>query len=82
MTEINISIPDELADKMKNHPETNWGNIASTAIKNHIQKLINAENEQEIEELTKISEYSLKEFLENEPDLYTDDDLKIKYHER
>ena len=35
--------------------------------------------EQEIEDWMKLSEHSLNEFLSNEPDLYTDADLKVKY---
>ena len=31
------------------------------------------------QDLTPVSEYSLSEFLENEPDLYTISDLKVCY---
>ncbi len=29
--------------------------------------------------MTKVSQHTLKSFLENEPDIYTDADLKVKY---
>lgn len=37
------------------------------------------EDDIDTKELIKLSEYTLKDFLESEPDLYTDDDLKEKY---
>ena len=30
--------------------------------------------------LAKISEYSLRDFLDDEPDLYTVSDIKVRYH--
>ncbi len=36
--------------------------------------------EREILGLMKLSEASLKEFLEDEPDLYTDEDIKVRYN--
>ena len=79
MTEIKVSLPEELANKMKKHPEINWDAIASIVFEKYIENLEIAENEKEIDELTKLSECSLKEFLEKEPDLYSDNDLKLKY---
>lgn len=39
--------------------------------------------EQEPEKnLSLVSEYSLQAFLENEPDLYTISDLKVRYKQR
>jgi len=35
--------------------------------------------ERETSGLMKLSEISLKEFLEGEPDLYTDEDIKVRY---
>ena len=64
---------------MKKHPEIKWDDIASSAFKNYIQMLENEKRKEETKELIKISEYSLKNFLENEPDLYTDNDLKKRY---
>jgi hypothetical protein len=79
MTEIKFSLPEELAKKMKKHPEINWDAIARIVFEKCIENLEIAENEKEIEELTKLSEHSLKEFLEKEPDLYSNNDLKLKY---
>lgn len=35
--------------------------------------------EKEITAMTKLSEISLREFLENEPDIYSIKDLKVRY---
>ncbi len=43
------------------------------------QKLDLLLEERETEELMKLSEMSLRKFLEVEPDLYTDEDLKVRY---
>jgi len=61
---------------MKKYPEIKWETIVRTAVKNYLEKLENADNNKEIESMIKLSELSLKKFLENEPDLYSDDDLK------
>lgn len=37
------------------------------------------QDEADMQDLMKISEESLKEFLSNEPDLYSEEDLKVKY---
>ena len=67
MTELKISIPEELADKIKKHPEINWENIISIAIENFINNLVVVGEDMDIIELTKLSEDSRKEFLEGEP---------------
>ena len=79
MTDKLFSIPEDLYEKMKKFPQVNWDSIALSALKNYIKMLENKEYNQEINAITKISENSLKEFLENEPDLYTDEDLKLRY---
>ncbi|MEJ2252340.1 MAG: hypothetical protein P8Y70_21305 [Candidatus Lokiarchaeota archaeon] len=79
MTELKISLPEELVKKIKKHPEINWAFIASNAIKKYIIELESHEESISIEELHKLSEYSLKKFLENEPDLYSDQDLIKRY---
>ena len=79
MTELKISLPEELVKKIEEHPEINWTFIASNAIKKYLQELESLEEPISTEELHKLSEYSLKEFLENEPDLYTDQDLIKQY---
>ena len=43
------------------------------------QKLDLLLGERETAALMKLSEESLKGFLEGEPDLYTDEDLKVRY---
>jgi len=79
MTELKISISDDLAKKMENHPEINLDSVASNAIKNYLMKLELNEGPITDEELVKFSEQSLKEFLENEPEIYTDQDLVKRY---
>lgn len=79
MTELKISISEKLANEIKKHPEIKWDDIASDAFEKYIKKLENKRRKKEIEEILKISENSLKNFLENEPDLYTDNDLKKRY---
>jgi uncharacterized protein YdeI (YjbR/CyaY-like superfamily) len=79
MTELKISLPEELVRKIEEHPEINWAFIASNAIKKYLKELESHEEPISTEELHKLSEYSLKEFLENEPDLYTDQDLIKRY---
>lgn len=79
MTELKISISEKLANEIKKHPEIKWDDIASDAFEKYIKKLENKRRKKEIEEIMKISENSLKNFLENEPDLYTDNDLKKRY---
>jgi hypothetical protein len=79
MTELKISLPEELAKKIEEHPEINWTFIASNAIKEYAKKLELHEEPIMTEELHKLSEYSLKNFLEQEPDLYTDKDLRKRY---
>jgi len=76
MTNISFSVSEKLLERMKKYPEIKWDIIARAAVKNYLEKLENADNNKEIESMTKLSELSLKNFLENEPDLYSDDDLK------
>ena len=46
----------------------------------HIEKLLNELLEaEESYALMRLSEESLKEFLEDEPDLYSEKDLKVRY---
>ena len=76
MTDISFSVSEELLKRMKKYPEIKWDTIAQAAVKNYLERLEIADNNKEIESMTKLSELSLKNFLENEPDLYSDDDLK------
>lgn len=43
------------------------------------EKLDSLLEERETQAAMKLTEKSLKEFLETEPDLYTEKDLKVKY---
>jgi len=43
------------------------------------RKLDEMIEEKEITGMMKLSEISLKEFLENEPDIYSIEDLKVRY---
>jgi len=79
MTELKISITDDLAKKIEKHPEINWSSIASSAIENYLKNLDLYEEPISSEELEELSEYSLREFLENEPDIYKDQDLIKRY---
>ncbi|MBN1803116.1 MAG: hypothetical protein JW891_16520 [Candidatus Lokiarchaeota archaeon] len=79
MTELKIDLPEELARKMEEHPEVNWPSIARAAIKKFVKGLESDEGPISKEELHELSERSLKSFLENEPDLYTDLDLIKRY---
>ena len=76
MTDFSFSVSEELLKRMKKYPEIKWETIVRTAVKNYLEKLENADNNKEIESMIKLSELSLKNLLENEPDLYSDDDLK------
>ena len=79
MTELKISIPKELAEKIKDHPEVNWNKIIKTAIQHYANSLGISENGIDINEFMKLSEYSLEDFLNDEPDLYTDENLRKRY---
>ena len=62
MTELKISLPEELAKKIEEHPEINWAFNASDAIKKYIKELESHNGPIGTEELHELSEYSLKEF--------------------
>ena len=79
MTELRISIPDDLVKKMKEHPEINWAFIASSAIETYLKNLDLHEEPIISKELEELSEYSLMKFLEKEPDIYADQDLIKRY---
>jgi len=79
MTELKINIPDDLEKKMKEHPEINWTSIASKTIEKYLKNLDLHEEPNTNKELEELAEHSLKEFLENELDIYTDQDLIKRY---
>ena len=79
MTELKINLPEDIAKKIEEHPEINWAFIASNAIKKHMKELESHEDLISNHELHELSEYSLKKFLESEPDLYADRDLIKRY---
>jgi hypothetical protein len=79
MTELKINISNDLVKKMEEHPEINWASIAKDAIENYLKNLELNEEPITSKELEELSEHSLKEFLEKEPDIYTDQDLIERY---
>ena len=79
MAELKIKISDDLEKKMKEHPDINWESIASNAIDIYLKSLNLKEEPITTRELEELSEHSLQEFLENEPDIYTDQDLIKRY---
>ena len=66
MTELKISLPEELSKKIEEHPEINWAYIARNAIKKYIKELELHEEPIITEDLINLTEYSLKDFLEKE----------------
>ena len=79
MTELKIDISNDLVKKMEEHPEINWASIAKGAIENYLKNIESNEEPITNKELEELSEHTLKEFLENEPDIYTDQDLIERY---
>ena len=79
MTVLKINISNDLVKKMEEHPEINWASIAKGAIENYLENIESNEEPITSKELEELAEYSLKEFLEKEPDIYTDQDLIERY---
>lgn len=79
MTELKISISDDLDKKMREHPEINWATIISTTIENYLKNMDLNKEVISNKELDELSEYSLNKFLANEPDIYSDQDLIKRY---
>ncbi len=79
MTELKIDISNDLVKKMEEHPEINWASIAKGAIENYLKNIESNEELITNKELEELSEHSLKDFLEKEPDFYTDQDLIERY---
>jgi len=79
MTELKIDLSNDLVKKMEEHPEINWASIAKDAIENYLKNIESNEEPITSKELEELSEHSLKEFLEKEPDIYTDQDLIERY---
>jgi len=72
LTELKIDISNDLVKKMEEHPEINWASIAKGAIENYLKNIESNEELITSKELEELSEHSLKDFLEKEPDIYTD----------
>jgi hypothetical protein len=70
MTELKIIIPDYLEKKMKEHPEINWTSVVSKIFENFLIGLDPYKEPVKIQELERLAEFSLKKFLEDEPDYY------------
>ena len=79
MTELKINISNDLVKKMEEHLEINWASIANGAIENYLKNIESNEESITSKELEDLSDHSLKEFLEKEPDIYTDQDLIERY---
>lgn len=79
MTELKINISDDLEKKMKEHPEINWNSIASRAIEKYLKNIDLNQEPITNKELEELAEHSIKEFLEHEPEIYTDQDLVKRY---
>jgi len=79
MTELKINISNDLVKKMEEHPEINWASIAKGAIENYLKNIESNEEPITSKELEELSEHSLIEFLEKEPDIYTDQDIIKRY---
>ena len=79
MTELKIYISNDLVKKMEEHLEINWASIAKGAIENYLKNIESNEESITSKELEDLSDHSLKEFLEKEPDIYTDQDLIERY---
>ncbi len=78
-----LCIPEDICRKLGLKPGTRFQiSLRGTDI---LLTKIDADNiategeEVELLNLAKLSELSLEDFLNEEPDLYTDDDLKVKY---
>ncbi len=77
-----LCIPPDLAKKLGLQPGNKvilnlQGDIL---IVKKIQETPDSTESLDIQELMRLSEMALKNFLDNEPDLYSDTDLKVKYH--
>lgn len=76
-----ICIPPEMAKKLGVQPGSKFQiNIkGDILILQKIHEDSESRENTDIQEMMQLSELSLKEFLESEPDLYSDTDLKVKY---
>ncbi|TXT53220.1 MAG: hypothetical protein BAJALOKI1v1_2590004 [Promethearchaeota archaeon] len=79
MTELKISLSNDLAKKMEEYPKINWSSVVKKAIKNVLKNLEYHEDAIPNEQLEMVSEHSFKAFLDKEPDIYTDEDLVERY---
>lgn len=67
MAHITLSVPDELYDEMKKHPEVKWTEIARTAIADYLNQLQGTSNSKEILALLPLeSRLKLKSLTERE----------------
>ncbi len=79
MTELKVPISDDLVKKMEKHPEINWASIASNAIENYLRNVELSGESITNKELEAHSEHSLRDVLEKEPDIYSEQDLIKRY---
>jgi bifunctional DNA-binding transcriptional regulator/antitoxin component of YhaV-PrlF toxin-antitoxin module len=77
-----LCIPQDISQEMGLIPGTKFqiqvhgDNIILTKL----EKSQDLAEDDEIHELMQLEEESLKDFLVNEPDLYNEEDLKVRYH--
>jgi hypothetical protein len=76
------SIKEKVIEFVKHMPEGSTIDDIVNALEEHKEIVENMDDEStdaRIDMVT-LSEASLKDFLEAEPDIYTDKDLKVKFH--
>ncbi|HMF33750.1 MAG TPA: AbrB/MazE/SpoVT family DNA-binding domain-containing protein [Candidatus Lokiarchaeia archaeon] len=76
-----LCLPEDVCQKLGLKPGAKFQVTiqGSTIILSRIEPDQSAPEDEETLGLMQLSEISLKDFLEEEPDLYTDADLKVKY---
>ena len=76
------TVKDDVIEIVKKMPDTATLDDIVDVLKMKGEKKENNgdfEGDIDVAFMTKLSQHALKSFLENEPDIYTDADLKVKY---
>lgn len=71
-----------IVDETTNPPKIELLNADFPGSVSPVEFDVDYDDPKEMEALLKLSEECLMKFFENEPDLYSEDDLKVKYEER
>lgn len=69
VTNVTVSVPDDLKDEMSRHQEVNWSAVVRRAVRDHLRKLAIAEaiadkselTEEDVEELDRLVKEGLAE---------------------